>query len=128
MPLGDPDAQIFYPVGSSQRRNTDGFSDVSSRSNSSVGVRSPRTSLGRCSKAVIGIGETISTASQLVLVARELQAEVVMRLSERGQSPLWPTCPHHPEAHSMDAHLARGRACWVCPSLGSTVVEIGQLA
>ena len=34
-------------AGSSQRRNTDGFLDASRASNSSAGVRSLRTSLGR---------------------------------------------------------------------------------
>jgi hypothetical protein len=67
-------------------------------------------------------------SSQVVDLADQIQDWAVEELWSAGRSPVWPTCPEHPDVHPLAPTETDGRAVWTCPKTSKVVATIGHLA
>lgn len=66
-----------------------------------------------------------SLADNIVLLADQVQDEMVQRLWQLGRPATWPECPDHPGTHPLRAVRTDDRAMWACPRTGRPIAAIG---
>jgi hypothetical protein len=64
---------------------------------------------------------------KVVLLADQVQDEMVERLWQLGRPATWPECPEHPGTHPLTALRIDDRAMWACPRTGRPIAPIGGL-
>jgi hypothetical protein len=67
-------------------------------------------------------------SAQVVELADRVQEWAVEELWSARRSPVWPTCPEHPDSHPLKPVESDGRAVWICPTSSNVVAMIGSLS
>lgn len=69
-----------------------------------------------------------SLAANVVLLADQIQQQIVEELWRLGRAAVWPECPDHPNSHPLKPIELDDVATWVCPHSNRRVAEIGRLS